>query len=341
MKLEIVLLAVGIPLLAFGGEKLYHAAGNPQQTTMTCEQFARERGRALWIRVTDCEIDYLGAGYSESGGRINEIFFPVRPAGQVRTEPAALVAATDDPDVLAIARDTMGENRQPDQEAFLVMMLRIVTMLKAAREVEGYARAGAVELLMTRRALAGLNTPLRPGYVVLDLHSRPSVLMPSIAAGAGAATLLAAVFVGLRRKATPLPEPVAEAAQPPPAVELPSLVPRLPAMMLLNLDEGAGVEAIEHAPPLGSREEVAARLGEALGGLEFAEGRRATFEGPNFSLIVDLGPHEPVWTVTVEPSGSSAFDAALTLAGRTGWRLYVPKQGMFVDSPQIQRASGR
>ena len=100
--------------------------------------------------MSGCDIDYLGAGYRESEGQIIELFFPIRPPAQARTTPAALVVATSDSDVLAVAQNTIGGGQQPDQEAFLVMMLRIVTMLKVSREVEGYARSGVMELL--RRA---------------------------------------------------------------------------------------------------------------------------------------------------------------------------------------------
>ena len=135
--LTFALLSVSILLVALGGEGIYHGVLNRQQMALTCEEFAAQPPGSLWLRVSGCDIDYLGAGYRESKGQIVELFFPMRPAGQARTAPAGLVVATKDPEVLAVAQNTIGGGQQPDQEAFLVMMLRIVTMLKVSRESRG------------------------------------------------------------------------------------------------------------------------------------------------------------------------------------------------------------
>jgi hypothetical protein len=131
--IRILLLIVSVPFLFVGGEGLYHALRSRQQTVMTCDQFARDRPRVAWIRLTNCDVDYIGAGYRESRGRVTELLFPVRPAGQPRNVPAIAIVATTDPNALDIAQRAMAGPQQPDQEAFLVMMLRIVTALKAAR----------------------------------------------------------------------------------------------------------------------------------------------------------------------------------------------------------------
>ena len=265
MKLiKIALLLVSILLLAIGGEGVYHAARSRQQLALTCEQFTGPPPGSLWLRVSGCDIDYLGAGYRESKGQISELFFPIRPPAQARTTPAALVVATSDSDVLAVAQSTIGGGRQPDQEAFLVMMLRIVTMLKVSREVEGYARSGVMELLRTRRALAGLNAPLAPEVLVLDLHARPSFLLPGIEAGAGV-FLLALSLTLLRRRSRGRAKAAVE-----PATDAAMLAGtgarRLPRLMLLSLDPEADLGAVEHAPPLGNRAEVERRIAEVLHG---------------------------------------------------------------------------
>jgi hypothetical protein len=212
--LQALLLLVGLGLLAFGGEGLYYAYSNPQQVTMRCAEYAQSRPSALWLRLTDCEADYLGAGYRESGGQIAELFFPVRPTGRPRTEPAALVAATSDPQVLAIAQATVGEGRQPNQEQFIVMMLKIITALGASREIEGWGRAGIVKAFDTRRSLASLSSPIEPDAIVLDLHARPDPTVPAIQAGAGAVALAGALLLHLRSKRAGVLERTAAAAEP-------------------------------------------------------------------------------------------------------------------------------
>jgi hypothetical protein len=187
------LLLVSLLFLAHGGEALYHAATNRQPVVVTCDQFVRQRPNALWLRVAGCDIDYLGAGYRESKGRLDELYLPIRPPSQPPTSPAALVIATNDPQVLAIAGTTIGNNKQSDQDAYVGMMRRIVTMLGASKQVEGYARSGVIERLETRRTLSGLTAPLAPDFVVLDLHAKPSFVRPGLEVGIGLVLVLVAM----------------------------------------------------------------------------------------------------------------------------------------------------
>lgn len=328
--LKIALLLVSIPLLAIGGEGIYHAARSRQQISLTCAQFAEQPPRALWLRVSGCDIDYMSAGYRESGGRISELFFPVRPAAKAKTAPAALVMATRDAEVLAIAQNTIGGGQQPDQEAFLVMMLRIVTMLKVSKEVEGFARSGVVELLKTRRALTGLGAPLAPNVLVLDLHARPDFLVPGIEAGAGLCLLLLSLVLLARRSRRGIEAPASDVR--------PLVAPaprRLPGLMLLNLDAAADASAIEHAAPLGSRSEVAHRIADVLEGFRIDGDGHGTFHGDGWSLTLNFAGEEKVWTVTVEALGEGSIRAVQSLALATGWRIFVPKRGAFADPAHL------
>lgn len=197
---QALLLLVGLGLLALGGEGLYYVYSNPSQVTMRCAEYAQSRPSDLWLRLTDCEADYLGAGYRESGGKIAELFFPIRPAGRPRTDPAAIVAATTDPEVLAVAQATVGDGRQPDQEQFIVMMLKIVTALRASREIEGWGRAGVLKTFDSRRSLASLSSPIEPDAIVLDLHARPQATVPAVELTLGAIALAFALLVHMRSK---------------------------------------------------------------------------------------------------------------------------------------------
>jgi hypothetical protein len=326
------LLLISLVFLAHGGEALYHAAVNRQPISISCEQLVQQRPRGLWLRVSGCNVDILAAGYRESRGHLDELFLPMRPPSQRPGSPVALVVATADPQVLAIASATIGSNQQPDQEAYVGMMQRIVTMLNASKEVEGYARSGFVERLQTRRALAGLTVPLAPDFVAMDLRAKPSVVRPSIEAGIGLALLLVAILWRRRRTATapievqaPVDEPEGSTAAPPPR--------RIPSAMLLNLGPAAGAAELETAPPLGSRDEVRDRIAAVLGpaAAPQAQDGPATVHGPDWSLALDFGREDPVWTITAEARGDGSTLALERLARETGWRIYIPKLGTFVD----------
>lgn len=382
--LKIALLLASLPFLAVGGAGLYDAARDRQQTAVTCDQFVHQPPAARWLRVIGCDIDYLGAGYRQSRGSIAELFFPMRSPSQPRSSPVSLVVSTRDPDVLALAQQTLGADQPPEQEAYLVMMLRIVTMLRAAKEVDGYARAGILARLQNQRDLAGLSAPLAPGVVLLDLHARPSFLAPAVTAGAGLMLLLIAFALPLRgRRSLPAPvaapvaiepepapvavaepqptaqsgaewmaptlfdaggagaESIATATPPPrpPAVSRAVLERRLPALMLLNLDASASAAELEYAPPLGSRQEVTARISAIIGPLT-EDGGRYIGSGADWSLGFDLGAEQAeqhVWTATVDARGSDqAIDSLEKLVRETGWRLFVPKLGEFVETAALR-----
>ncbi len=319
MNLRFALLVVGIPLIAHGGEGLYHAARSSRQAEMTCEQFVRQRPAGLWVRLTGCQLDYASPGYREADGRIAEIFFPVRAEGQPATSPAPILAGTTDPGALAIVQGAIGSGRPADQEAVTVMMLRVVTLLRASREIDGLTRAGVLELFRTRRALGSFAVALAPDYAVIDLHTRPAFTGSAIEAGVGLLSVLLFLAAGRvpRRAADTV---TANEAQ-----------PDLPAILLLNLPGSAGAEAIEQAPPLGSRAEVTAAISRALEGIQLGDDGTGSITGPDHTLAIDLGVQDPVWTATVRAGGPGAARAVSALAHATGWRLYVPKRGQFIE----------
>src|SRR5688572_12710560 len=103
MIVRIALLLVSIPLLAHGAEGLFHAFRSRTQAVVTCEQFLRARPTSRWVKITGCQLDYIRAGYREAGGRVTELFFPIRPAASSPAQPAPIVVSTTDPAILSLA----------------------------------------------------------------------------------------------------------------------------------------------------------------------------------------------------------------------------------------------
>ena len=102
--------------------------------------------------------------------------------------------------------------------------------------------------------------------------------------------------------------------------------------MLLNLEPSATAGDLEWDPPFGSPEEVLERIAAVLGPLHGPADRRKTVQGPGWSLAFDLGRNDRVWTIVVETRGSDESIAALEkLARDTGWQIFVPRLGTFVE----------
>jgi hypothetical protein len=204
--IRLILLLVGVGLLVVGGEGLHDAARYRQQRFTTCERFVRGPDIA-WVRLADRDVDDIGAGYRESGGRIVELLFL---------------------------------------------------------------------FLQTRRRR--------------------------------------------RREASALPTGPARAPG------------SLCGLMLLNLPPDAGAEAVEHAPPLGSRADVIRTLQAALPGIRIDESGRCTFERPDCTIEISLGPEEPLATALLNARGDSAIAVVRTMVCETGWRVFAPRRGTFIES---------
>jgi hypothetical protein len=106
---------------------------------------------------------------------------------------------------------------------------------------------------------------------------------------------------------------------------------RLPSLMLLKLDASAGPDSIELAPPLGTRQDVTARLREVFPDLDIDPTGHGTHEGPDHALAVDLGREETVHTAILDARGPTGITAVRWVLETTGWRAFVPKAGRFVD----------
>ncbi len=211
--LRLALLLLSLPLLAHGGAGIYDAVRNREMKTVTCPQFMTSPPKARWLRVTGCEFDYTHPAIIASGDRITQLYFGMRIRNGRRDAPVSLIVATRDPEALAAAQQALGGGAAVDDEAFTVAMLRVVGILRAAREIDGYARDGLVEGLITRRDLAEFPAPRTARLTVLDLHARPSFVLPGIEAGTGLVLLIATAAVHRRRPATPVMPSAQEPAE--------------------------------------------------------------------------------------------------------------------------------
>jgi hypothetical protein len=113
---------------------------------------------------------------------------------------------------------------------------------------------------------------------------------------------------------------------------------RVRGLLLLNLPLSAGLEDIERAPPLGTRDEVLDRLREMLPGLEFTDAGRGHVLGPDHEVRIDIGTADPTPTAVAAASGTRGIDMLYRLLVRTGWRAYAARTGSFLSADDPPRA---
>lgn len=342
MILRIALLIVTLPLLARGADGLYHAARSQVQASVSCQLFQSTRPTSGWLRLTGCEIDYVRAGYREIRGRVTELFIPIRAAGSSPAQPSGLVLSTRDPTLLSIVERGLTGPAQKDREAFLLMMLKIVTAMGLSTEIEGFTRP-PLEMLRTRGSLSAIKAPLDERFTVLDLGARPRLLLPVIESLVGAGGLLVVLCrsQGRRRLHTTRPADSSSRAV------MPGPTPRgvdpgrgeapLRHLMLVNLPPPALPSALEGAPPLGTQAAVRLALSKVLPGITFDAAGVGQYNRPDHSMRLELGTGPDVWTATLEVTGDAATAALKRLITQTGWQVYAPLLGRFLTSDDLGR----
>lgn len=312
-------------LLTLGAEGLYHAFLGRERVAIDCAEFTRARPRSHRVLITGCEIDYAAAAYRESGGEIEEIFLPARPRG--RAIPAPIVIAARDSSALAIFTPVLSADGSIPPEQSVAVMEKVAGLLQVTRAIDGLARSGMVDLMRSRRILSGLTQSIAPDAVIVDANGRADFMRPILLLLAGLA-LAALPFI--RRKPARAAPPAVAAAGPatmPAAVS--TTFPKLPKLLLLNLEVTATPESVEKAPPLGSRREVTQILSGVIQDLEASPASHVLTRADG-SLTLDLGRHDPVATVVVDARGEAGVALVKEVLLMTGWRAFAPKTGLFV-----------
>ena len=335
--MKVLLLVPAAALVALGGDGLYNALRSRERVTLDCADFARARPSSHRVLVTGCEIDYAAAGYrtSNDAGPIQELLLPARPAGQ--SMPAPLVIAIRDPSALALARAGVGT--APQQS--VASMEKAAAAAGAKGAVDGLVRAGILERLKTRRLLSRMaGTAVAPDAVVVDLHGSAAAGLPLLALAAGVLLGVAALMPSRAKRgavrfgdeATPRPD-IAGAPNAAAHHATPSGA-TLPRLLLLDLAVTAGPDAIETAPPLGSRRDVAALLTGVIPDVHAdADGR--VLARKDGSISVDLGSQDPVATAIVDARGEAGVALVKEILLMTGWRAFAPKTGLFVTIDEL------
>jgi hypothetical protein len=191
--------------------------------------------------------------------------------------------------------------------------------------------------LMIRRSAAERATSAEPAPA--PVPAPPVAASPSSLAPAAVDT--AAIAESQAPVAPDQPAPP-ETAAPPEIEEQPSAIadePRvtvmLPKLLLLNVDVLAGPEAVETAPPLGTRTDVSAMLSGVIPDLEFIEGTRVLGRSDG-SIRLDIGAQDIVVTTVVEVHGQAGIALIKELLLMTGWRAFAPKTGLFVSADDLE-----
>jgi hypothetical protein len=125
----------------------------------------------------------------------------------------------------------------------------------------------------------------------------------------------------------------------PPGPETPPAVPqfqarvplKLSGLLLLKLKPTDGLDQIEKAPPLGSREHIVRQLQEWIPGISFDAEGKGEVSAADHRLTLDIGPYAQVHAAVASAEGDTALELLRSVLERQGWRAYAPKAGVFIE----------
>ncbi len=339
-RVRLTLAALSVGLLAVGGDGLYQGLTNRAPANVTCAQLRQAAPTAAWVRVSGCDILYSSIGYlhkrhalqrvAEPGtqGQITDIVFPMVDPGDPSSAP--LVVITNDARTIQMV--TAETRRKDSSFAAVVSLLYNIGKPLESGPIEGLVRRGLVAEwgVEDREAISKMGVPLAENFAILDLGAKPSVKRSALLTGGGVLALALSIYTLVPRREDAVPAARPRAPAPAPAAPSGKWV-GVSRLMLLNLGADAKVADVEHAPPLGSRSSVRATIAELLPGTTFDEGGWGQFTRADYTITFDLGAADDVQTAIVGVQGQPAIVAMRRLLRKTGWRLFSPQHGNFVE----------
>lgn len=177
MRLGCIAVLVGFYLLWTGGQGLYTAVKNHDPLEVACQSYSEVGPSQEWLTLTGCSLNLLEASYTETGGKVTELFIPARPARPARGDaeaeddaPIHILVATKDSELLALANQLI---QIEDQAGMMRFALEHGDKMFPARNVSGLIRYG-VDLDDDERAqLKSLDASLHEDFVILDEGKTP------------------------------------------------------------------------------------------------------------------------------------------------------------------------
>ena len=352
------------------GEGIYYAVASRQQVAVSCDEFRRARPASPRVIITGCDINFAGAGYRESSGQVEELY----PAGSARWQSSrgGAVRRRDTGSGGDRAGPDGARRRPPrDQRAIARRHADGRCAVATDRCDRRLVRTGIIERLRSRRILSGLAPPIAENAPVVDLDGTPDFLTPGLAPWPERCSRVLAFWPprhGPPAAAPPSPrrrfkrcrsvsnlrslessqhdpehafDELSELREFPTSPRAHSSAVALPRLLLLAIDVSSGPEAIESAPPLGSRADVAAMLRGVISDLTGDE--RQSLVAARWIRQSRSRALDPVPTVVVEARGEAGVALVKEVLLMTGWRAFAPKTGLFVgaDDPRSAGSARR
>lgn len=174
MNFGCLLLILGLGLVIGGGQGVWTAVTNMKPTEMSCADYVKQKPKATWLKLTGCFLDMTDAAWRESGGRIKEVYVPIKPADDKKAKQVHIMMATEDPSILDVASQLKNAK---DEKSTIAVLIKNRDKIFMTKDLEGMVRFGVDLDSKDRDKLAGLSQNLSPDFVILSDGQKPTFLM--------------------------------------------------------------------------------------------------------------------------------------------------------------------
>jgi hypothetical protein len=216
VRLKLLFVIGTLALIVGGAYGAIQALENPSPAVVSCADFATKETNKVWVRLTNCEIDFAGIYDRESrdNKEVSEFFVPLRPTGS--KEPAKIVLSVKDTDLQQQASGAQPADEKARLAGGIHVIIGLLKKVDLKNGVTGMVQ-GPIEMKLLWKALS--EKKIQPDAILVTLNDRPELGKSLMMLTGG----LALIFVGLslrRLKSqtpTSAPQPAAAAAAPRPA----------------------------------------------------------------------------------------------------------------------------
>lgn len=188
--------------LWYGGDGVYEYVQARSVEVIPCDALASAPPKGVYLRVTGCVVDLVGAAYLEKKKGLqvvsSEVIAPLRRPNASQGELARIFVSTRDPKALDLVGRMIAYQLHDDRMAQLFKDQG--QALRAKRDVEGLARRGFRDDGSTRSEVERLSKNAGSDFVILDEGRQPELLLPALALALGLAGIAGIVAMALRHR---------------------------------------------------------------------------------------------------------------------------------------------
>ena len=165
-----------IALLIGGVQGIYKANKNREPLVISAKDYLAKPPDGEWVTLTGATLNLLESAHRESiGGKIEEVFIPVRAGMDDRGVVKVLLSTKDKETISAMQSISSAGDKGGNEAAVFKALASNASQVFRTRDISGLVRFGIDADSKTRDKLAGLDMQLAKDFIILDEGKKPEL----------------------------------------------------------------------------------------------------------------------------------------------------------------------